>query len=431
MNHLVARFAPVRLRGALALAASVLPLLAAPAARAADWPQWRGPNRDGVSKETGLLQEWPEDGPPLAWKATGLGTGHSSVSVAGGRIYTMGDGPNGSYVRALDEKTGKLLWSTQLGKAGGGEDRDPNRTGTRCTPTVDGDRLYVLGQYGELACLTTDGKQVWEVDLVKDFGGTIQTWGYSESPLVDGEKVICTPGGAKGTILALDKKTGKPVWQSKEWTDKVHYSSPIVATIGGVRQYVQQTEKSVAGVAAEDGRLLWKADRPQGRVAVIPTPVEKDGLVYVSAGYGAGCHLFKVSPPPSTDGKFTVEQVYANTEMKNHHGGVILLGEHLYGSDDPGVLKCIDFKTGKVAWKDRSVGKGSILIADGRLYLRSEQSPGEVALVEATPKRYEEISTFTPPDASGKSTWPHPVIANGKLYLRDQDVLLCYDVKAK
>lgn len=431
MSHFNGRFEGLGARSAAALAAFVVWTLAAPFARGDDWPQWRGPNRDGISRETGLLTQWPQEGPPLAWKATGVGTGHSSVSVANGRIFTMGDGPDGSYVRALDEKTGRPLWATKLGKAGGGGDGDPNRTGTRCTPTVDGDRLYVLGQYGELACLTTDGKVVWRADLVQDYGGEVQRWAYAESPLVDGDKLVCTPGGAKGAMLALDKSTGKPLWQSKEWTDQAQYSSPIIATIGGVRQYVQQTEKSVAGVAADDGRLLWKAGRPEGRVAVIPTPLEKDGLVYVAAGYGVGCHAFKVTPPAAAGGKFSVEPVYANKDMKNHHGGVILLGDHVYGTNDPGILTSMDFKTGQVAWTDRSVGKGSIVIADGRLYLRSEQPPGAMALVEATPEGYKEAGQFSPPAPSGKPTWPHPVIANGKLYLRDQDTLLCYDIAAK
>lgn len=430
MNCLSSQSESPRLHGALEVAVAVLCILAASSARAADWPQFRGPDRDAISKETGLLAQWPEGGPSLVWKATGVGDGHSSVSVAGGRVYTMGDGADGSYVHALDEQSGKHLWSTKLGKAGGGEDTTPNRTGARCTPTVDGNKLYVLGQYGELACLTTDGKEIWRADLVKDYGGRVNRWAYAESPLVDGDKVIVTPGGAKGTILALDKNTGKPLWQSKEWTDGAHYSSPIVATIGGVRQYIQQTEKSVAGVAADDGRLLWKASRPEGRVAVVPTPVEKDGMVYVAAGYGVGCNLFKVTPA-SAAGKFSVEQVYANKDMKNHHGGVILLGDHVYGANDPGMLTCMDFKTGKVAWSDRDPGKGSLVVADRRIYFRNEQSPGVVSLVDATPDGYKRISSFTPPDASGKSTWPHPVVANGKLFIRDQDVLLCYDVQAK
>ena len=429
MNDFRSRFEPSRSR--VASAVVVLLTLAASTAGAADWPQWRGPDRDGISKETGLLERWPEGGPPLAWKAMGLGAGHSSVSVANGRIYTMGDGPDGSYVHALDENSGKHLWSTKVGRAGGGGDTTPNRTGTRCTPTIDGGKLYVLGQYGELACLTTDGKEAWRADLVKAHGGEVNRWAYAESPLVDGDKVICTPGGPRGTMLALDKVTGKPVWQSKEWTDKAHYSTPTIATIGGVRQYISQTEKSVAGVAADDGRLLWKASRPEGRTAVVPTPIEKDGLVYVAAGYGVGCHAFKVTPPAAAGGKFSVEQVYANKDMKNHHGGVILLGDHVYGANDPGILTCMDLKTGKVAWADRGPGKGSLVIADRRIYFRNEQSPGPVTLVQATPEAYREISSFTPPDASGRSTWPHPVVANGRLYLRDQDVLLCYDVKAK
>jgi outer membrane protein assembly factor BamB len=397
-----------------------------------DWPQFRGPNRDGISKETGLLKEWPKDGPPLAWKAKGIGGGYSLVSVANGRIYTMGDNKDGSsYVHALEEKTGKILWSTKLGRAGGGIDRDPQHIGTRCTPTVDGERLYVLGQYGDLACLTTDGKEVWRTNLVEDYGGEVQQWAYSESPLIDGNKVIVTPGGRNGTLLALDKNTGKSIWESKEWTDETQYSSAIIATIGGVRQYIQQTEKTVAGVAAEDGKLLWSAKRPEGRTAVVPTPIEKDGFVFISAGYGAGGHLFKVTPPATAGGKFSAELVYKTKDLENHHGGVILFNDHLYTSRGPGVLTCADFKTGKVVWSDRSVGKGSILIADGKIYLRSEKSPGKMALVEASPDGYKEISTFTPPDASGLFTWPHPVIANGKLYLRDQDVLLCYDVKAK
>lgn len=402
-------------------------------ARADDWPQWRGPNRDDISKEKGLLKAWPKDGPPLAWKIKGLGEGHSSVAVAKGRIYTMGDQQDGSYVMALEEKGGAPVWTTKVGKSGGGGDRTPARTGTRCTPTVDGDKIYVLGQYGELMCLTAeDGKEVWRADLVKDYGGSVQQWAYAESPLVDGDKVICTPGGSKGVLLALDKNTGKKIWQSKDWTGDVQYSTAIKADIGGVHQYIQQIATTVAGIAADDGRLLWKADRPEGKVAVIPTPIEHDGYVFVAAGYGAGGHLFKVTPPADKSGKFKVEKVWASKELENHHGGVVLIGDHLYSSKgNAGVLTCAEFKTGKVLWQDRSVGKGSLTYADGHLYLRAEQSPGTMALVEASPEGYKEKGTFDPPDASSKPAWPHPVIANGHLYLRDQDVLLCYDVTEK
>lgn len=422
----------------LAFAAFLVSILLIPATRGADtlvnsaatdWPQWNGPNRDGVSRDTGLLKQWPKEGPPLAWKAHGIGEGMGGVAVTGGRIYVAGDDADTAWLFALNEADGKPFWKAKVGRGGKVGASGQFHPGPRATANVDGDKLYILSQYGDLACFTTDGKDVWRVNL-KDFGGTMPTWAYSESPLIDGDKVICTPGGPKGTMLALDKNTGKPIWQSKQWTEEAQYSSAIVATIGGVRQYIQQTARTVAGVAAKDGRVLWTASRPEGRI-VISSPIEKDGLVYVSAGYGVGCHCFRITPPQSTGGKFSAEKVYSNRDMKNHHGGVILFNGYVYGSNDPGILVCMDFKTGKVAWSNRSIGKGSMVIADGHVYLRGEQPPGVVALIEASPAGYKQISAFSPPDASGKPEWPHPVIANGKLYLRDQDVLLCYDIKAK
>jgi outer membrane protein assembly factor BamB len=411
-------------------AAVVLALVALQPARGADWPQWRGgPQRDAVSADTGLLKQWPQGGPPLAWKANGIGEGMGGVAVAAGHIYTSGDSGDSSWIFALNESDGTLVWKSKVGRGGSYGGAGHSYAGPRGVPTVDGERLYLLSQFGELVCFTTDGKEVWRADLVKDFGGGLPDWAYSESPLVDGEKVLCTPGGGKGTLLALDKNTGKALWQSKEWTEAAGYSSPIVATIGGVRQYIQHNPKTVAGIAADDGRVLWKAS-PSNPSLAIATPIEKDGLVYVTSGYGTGCHLFKVIPP-AAGGSFSVEKVYSNRNMSNHHGGVILLGDYVYGSHDPGLLTCMDLVTGKVAWKNRSIGKGSIAIADGRLYLRSEKPPGQVALVEVTPDGYKELGSFTPPDGSGKPTWPHPVIANGRLYLRDQDSLLCYDIKAK
>ncbi|HEX4796108.1 MAG TPA: PQQ-binding-like beta-propeller repeat protein [Humisphaera sp.] len=395
-----------------------------------DWPQWRGGDRDGVSKETGLPKQWPKGGPPLAWKANGIGGGMGGVSIAAGRVYVCGDSGDAACLFALNEADGKLLWKAKVGRGGVVGASGQSHPGPRGSPTVDGQRIYVLTQYGELSCISTYGKELWHVDLVQEYGGRMPTWAYSESPLVDGDKVICTPGSSKGTMLALNKQSGKFLWLSKEWTEEPQYSSAIVATIGGVRQYIQQTAPSVAGVAADSGKLLWKASRSEGKIA-IATPIEKDGMVYVAAGYGVGCHLFKVTPPAAAGGKFSVQKVYDNRNMKNHHGGVILFGDYVYGSNDPGLLVCMDFKTGKVAWSNRSVGKGSIAIADGMIYLRSETPPGTMALVEATPQAYKQISTFTPPAGSGQPTWPHPVIANGRLYLRDQDVLLTYDIKVK
>jgi outer membrane protein assembly factor BamB len=391
---------------------------------AADWPQWRGPNRDDLSTEKGLLKRWPDGGPPLAWKITGLGPGYSGVAVAKGKIFTMGDTGEQSQVMALAEATGQKLWETKAGRPGeyGGF------AGPRGTPTVDGNLIYALNQHGDLLCVeAATGKEMWRKNLKADFGGGTPGWGYAESPLVDGDKVVCTPGGGKGAIVALNKKTGELIWQSKEFTDGAHYSSLIVQEIFGQRQYIQLTAQSVAGVAASTGKLLWRARR-KGAVAVIPTPIYHDQCVYVTSGYGVGCNLFKLSS--SADG-IQAEQVYANKTMDNHHGGVILLDQHLYGFADGKKWTCQDFKSGEAVWSNPGVGKGAIAYADGCFYLRAEGGKGTVALIEATPAGYKEQGRFEQPDRSSKNSWPHPVIANGKLYLRDQDVLLCYDVRAK
>ncbi|MBI5388441.1 MAG: PQQ-like beta-propeller repeat protein [Verrucomicrobia bacterium] len=404
--------------------AVLLTLSLAGLASAGDWPQWRGPNRDGVAHESGLLRQWPADGPSLAWRATGLGKGFSSVSVAEGRVFTMGDSAAAGHVLALAERDGKVLWtSAPIGKPGGGP------AGTRCTPSVDGGLVYALGQWGELVCVdAASGQERWRHSVTKEFGGGVPGWQYSESPLVDGNKVLCTPGGRKGAVVAFNKATGEVVWQSADFTDSAHYSSIIAAMIGGRRQYIQLTPASVVGLAAEDGKVLWRANRP-GKTAVVPTPIFHDNHVFVTSGYGVGCNLFKVT---ATGGNFEAGQVYANTDLANHHGGVLRVGDCLYGHSDSRGWVCMELKTGKILWSHRGVGKGAVTCADGHLYLRSEdKSRGTIALVEATPDGYREKGRFNPPDLSGKETWPHPVVANGRLYIRDQDVLLCYDVKAK
>jgi outer membrane protein assembly factor BamB len=402
---------------------------AAPQAKAqatdssSDWSQWRGPKRDNLSTGTALLKQWPKDGPPLAWKTRGIGSGYSTVSIAGDRIYTMGDGKESSYVHALELNGGRKIWSAKVGRPGG------DYPGTRSTPTVDGDRVYALGQHGDLVCLdAATGSEHWRKSLTKDFGGRMMSgWGYAESVLVDGDKVVCTPGGNKGTILALNKTSGDVVWRTEDFTDDAAYSSLVPCEIGGVRQYVQLTDESVVGVAADTGDVLWRSPR-HGETAVIPTPVVHGNHVFVTSGYNIGCNLFRVTPQQG--GKFKVDQVYANKDMENHHGGVVLVGDHVYGTSG-NQLVCMNLMTGKVAWKDRSVGKGAVAYADGNLYVRSEGGDGTVALVEATPRGYREKGRFDQPDRSNTQSWPQPVIAGGKLYLRDQDVLLCYDVKAK
>jgi outer membrane protein assembly factor BamB len=396
-------------------------------AASGDWPQWRGANHDGISTETGLLKEWPQGGPKLAWKVHGLGAGYSSVSIFGNRIYTAGDKGDQSFVQALNLDDGKPVWSAKLGKAGllG----NPEFEGPRATPTTDGAQVVAVSQWGDLVCFQTDtGKELWRKDYVRDFGGERPDWGYAESPLIDGDKVVITPGGSGGALVALNKQTGAVLWRSKEFTDPAHYSSIIIAEPGGVRQYIQLTAANVAGIAASDGKLLWKAPR-KGSTAVIPTPVYDDGFVYVTSGYGAGCSLFKIT---CDSGKFSAAQVYANRVMVNHHGGVIKMGDYVYGYSDSKGWTCQDFKTGVAKWQEKQkLDKGSLVYADGHFYLRQEDKKGTVALIDASPEGYHEHGRFDQPDRSDKNSWPHPVVAGGKLYLRDQDVLLCYDVRAK
>jgi outer membrane protein assembly factor BamB len=396
-----------------------------------DWPQWRGPKRDGVSTDKGLLKEWPKEGPTLLWKATGAGRGYATVAVTGGKIYTMGDGPSTAgdsdeYVLAFEEATGKQLWKAKVGPAYNKyESQHEDWDSSRSTPTIDGGSLYALSAFGDLVCLeSATGKEVWRKNLEKDFGGKVMSgWGYSESPLVEGENLLVTPGGSKGTVAALNKKTGALVWQSSGLTDPAAYASLVPAEIGGVPQVLVLTSKSVAGIATKDGKVLWQADRP-GKTAVIPTPIYKEGLLFVTSSYGVGCNAFKIT---ADGGSFKAEEIYANKDMSNHHGGVILVGDYLYGTSD--ALKCLELKTGKLVWKDNSVGKGSVAYADGLLVVRSERGP--VALVEATPDGYKEKGRFTPPDRTKRPAWSHPVITGQKLYLRDGDVLLSYDLRAK
>ena len=312
--------------GVLALSA----VLAAPAGALGDedWFQWRGPKRDGVSAETGLLKQWPAAGPPLAWKATGIGGGFSSVSSWKDRIYTLGDGADACNLHAINAADGKIVWSSKVG-APKGHGQYP---GPRSSPSLDGAVIIVLSQHGDLVCFeAAAGKEKWRKNLESDFGGRMMSgWKYSESPLIDGDAVVCTPGGPKGTVLALDKATGATLWQSAELTDAAAYASLLPAEIGGLKQYIVFTDRSVAGVAAKDGKILWRADR-SGKTAVIPTPLYHEGLVFVTSGYGIGCNAFKVS---AADGKFSVQEVYKGNQLENHHGGVIRVGDHVYGTDN-------------------------------------------------------------------------------------------------
>jgi outer membrane protein assembly factor BamB len=401
-----------------------------------DWPQWRGPNRTGISTETGLLKQWPEGGPKLLWKATDLGEGYSTPSVSNGRVFLMGNRNNEEFLVALDAKDGKPVWSTKVGAVAPNTTAPAKYPGTRATPTVDEDLVYGLGSDGDLVCAETAGGKVrWHKSLRKDFAGRPGDWDYAESPLIDGDAVICTPGETDATIVALNKKTGDVIWKSAipPTSDPRNgrpagYSSAVVAEIGGVKQYVQFLARGLVGVEAKTGRLLWRYDLP-GQMN-IDTPIVHDGCIFTSqAGRGPnGNVLVRVTGDAQ---KMTVAEVFRTTrDLNNHHGGVVRIGDYLYGTSET-QLVCVEFKTGKLIWQERSVGKGSISAADGMLYVRSESAQRPVALVEATPDGYRERGRFNQPDRQRPNPWAHPVIANGRLYLRDANILLCYDVKAQ
>ena len=405
-----------------------------------DWPQWRGPNRDAVSKETGLLKEWPKDGPPPRWKLTDIGTGYSSPSIAAGKVYVQTTKGEDEFLLVLDEKTGKEAWTAAIGKVG--KNSMPEYPGTRATPTVAGDRVYCLASAGQLTCVGTDGKQKWQKDLVKDFDGQIgnapnaYNWQYSESVLVDGDAVVCTPGGETATLVALNKTTGAVIWKSAvPGGDHADYSSIIVVETAGVKQYVQFLRKGVVGVDAKTGKFLWRYDRTASSGANILTPVAENNKVFTSSGMGLGGTVELTGG----GGTVTAKELYTTPGTKASIGGAVLVDGHLYGTSGANLF-CVEFATGKEKWTEPKIGPASLCYADGRLYIRGHGGtgfekgalPSVVLLVEPSPEGYREKGRFTQPDRSEKRpAWPHPVVANGGLYLRDQGVLLCYDVKAK
>ncbi len=395
-----------------------------------DWPQWRGPQRNGISQETGLLKEWPKEGPKLRWEIKETGSGYATPAVAGERLYLLGnEGVEKEFVETLAVKDGQRVWRTPLGKVGN-PNQDPKFPAARSTPTVDGQFLYALGSDGDLACLEIGaGKIRWQKNLRADFGGKPGTWAYSESPLVDGDAVICTPGGSEATLIALNKKTGDVVWKAPvPGGDEAAYASAIVVEAGGVKQYVQMLQKGLVGIEAKTGKFLWRYAKPVSRYgANIPTPVARDGAIF-SAGAGTGGGLVKLK---AKDGGVEAEEVYFSPKLPTAIGGAVLLDDNLYGTGAKGML-CVGFATGNVKWEDSALGPASLCFADGRLYLHGEN--GEVALVEPAADGYHEKGRFSPPNqpkriSQMEKAWVYPVVANGLLYIRDHDLLWCYDVR--
>lgn len=418
-------------RSLSALVALPLVVAAAISVAAADWPQWRGPNRDGISQEKDLLQRWPHEGPKLVWKATDIGSGYSTPSVVGDRLYLLAnEGLENEFVAAISARDGKRIWRTRVGNVGQ-PNQMPRFPAARSTPTVEGDVLYALGSDGDLACLETDsGKIRWRKHLRSDFGGKPGTWAYAESPLIDGDTLVATPGGSEATFVALNKKTGDVIWKCPVLGgEEAAYASALAVETGGIRQYVQLLQKGLVGVEAKTGKFLWRFDKPVSRFnANIPTPVFADGIAYAgSAGTGGGAVKLQAK-----DGSVAAEPLYFEASLPTAIGGAVKLGDYLYGTTGSALL-CIEFQTGQVKWKERALGAASICFADGRLYLHGEN--GEVALVEASPKGYREQGRFTPPDPPKRvnnmeKAWAYPVVAGGRLYLRDHGCLWCYDVGA-
>jgi outer membrane protein assembly factor BamB len=399
---------------------------AQPKAAGGDWPQWRGPQRDGLSTEKGLLSSWPEKGPPLLWQVKGLGSGYASVAVAGDKIFTLGHRAGDTYLIARARAGGKELWAIKVGRGGNAQS----------TPTVAGNLAFGLATNGDLVCVDiTKGNALWRKNLPKDFGGQMMSgWGYSESPLVDGDKLVCTPGGKSATLVALNKKTGAVLWRGVvPEGDGAGYASIVVSEACGVRQYIQLLGRGIVSIAAKDGKFLWRYNKVANGTANIPTPIVKGNFVFCSTGYGAGSALLKLVK----DGKkIKPEEVYylKGNKFQNHHGGMVLVGDYVYAGHghNEGFPICVEMKTGKIAWNQgRGPGGGSaaVVYADGNMYFRYDS--GLMALIEASPEGYKLKGTFSIPHKGGAPSWSHPVVAGGKLYLREQDWLMCYDISTQ
>lgn len=400
----------------------------APSARSADWPQWRGPHRDDVSTETGLLKSWPEGGPPRSWLFENCGVGYSGPAIVGDRLYIMGGRDGDDQLIALNSHSGEELWAATIAPMLDTDNMHHWGDGARGTPTVDGDRIYAIGSQGTVVCVNAAGGDVlWTKSMTEDFGGKTPSWGYCESPLVYGDLVLCTPGGEKGSIVALNKETGDVIWQSEDLTKDTGYSSIVVLRDGATEQLVQLTPEQLVGLDPKTGAKLW-GEPWGGNVAVIPTPVVKDRLAYCTSGYGRGCMLVRVGQDNA------VEKLYDNKVMKNKHGGVLLIGDHIFGHSDGVGWMCQDLMTGDVVWRERDkLEMGSITSAEGMLYLLGEKE-GDVVLIEASTEEWKEHGRFKLDPQSDQrkpdgGIWTHPVIANGRLYLRDQNYVSCYDVR--
>jgi outer membrane protein assembly factor BamB len=387
-------------------------------AQVPDWYQWRGPNRDGHSEETGLLKEWPAGGPKLLWRATGAGTAYSSFSSFNNRLYTLGARGDTEYVMAFDATSGKKLWEVPNGRRFRNEMGD----GPRSTPTIEGDRLYAFGGSGDLTALeAASGKRLWSVNVVQTFGGQVPYWGYSESPLIVGDRIVLNAGGRRASIVAINKADGSTLWQNH--SDAAAYSSPMLLRTGSLQQVVFFTAERALAVDARDGRLLWSYSKVSNNTANIATPIVQGTRVFLSSDYGTGAALLDVKAAGNIA---AANEVYFTRDMRNHHASSVVVGNTVYGFSSS-ILTALNFDTGQSLWRNRSVGKGSLIYADGRLYLYGEN--GTVGLADAAPDAYRERGRFSIQTSTSNPAWSHLIITNGKLIVRDQDNVYAYQVR--
>ncbi len=408
-------------RSLLAAVLVILVLVSQRSATAADpyWPCFHGAAGDNISTDTNLLKQWPEDGPELIWTAKGIGTGYSTVSLAHGLIFTAGNIDGESVVTALD-LDGKMVWQAECGKAW-----TKDYPGTRGTPTIDGDQLYYETPRGDLVCLNAkSGKEIWNLNILERFAATNIKWALAESVKIDGDLLICCPFGKKGSIVALDKRTGETVWAAESVDDKAAYATPTIAQFDGRRIVLTMSSKALLGVDGTDGKLLFRYEHITKYDVNALKPICVDGYVFISSGYGSGSEMVRLTTAGDT---ITAKQVWASKEMDNHHGGVILWDGYIYGSSSRGKWVCFDWKTGKTMYAERGVGKGSLTFADGLLYILSE-SGRKMGLVKPTPEGHEIISQFKIPTGGEGKSWAHPVVCGGRLYVRHGDLLFAFNV---
>jgi outer membrane protein assembly factor BamB len=390
------------------------------AAVAAEWPQFRGPGRDGTSPETGLMKQWPDGGPVELWSCGGLGIGYSSVAIADGVVYTCGMIGGQGYLFAIDSQ-GKIRYKVSYGPEW---DKAGNSPGTRTTPTVVGERLYIMSGQGRIACHgTTEGQCIWHVDTLQKLGGRNIRWGIAESVLVHADKVICTPGGQDATVVALDRMTGTTYWTSKGLSQLSGYCSPVLVERGSNRLLLTLVERALVGIDVYTGRVYWTIPHQVSYDIQAVSPLYKDGMIFVSNGYRHGSLGVALSP----DGT-SAEQKWAEKSLDIHHGGAVLVDGKVHGSSTKGEWICLDLATGKVAFSDKLVGKGSVIHVDGMLYGYGEN--GKVGLIKIKPDGYELVSSFQVKKGSDEH-WAHPAISDGRLYIRHGDTLMCYDIRAK